>query len=79
MCEEEGVGGRSQGEKILGPGVPATPSSPGLLGRGPGYWARGQPPDSTPMGWGWEAGTIASFFSLGGRGWGNPRVDEGRG
>ena len=22
VCEEEGVGGRSQGEKILGPGVP---------------------------------------------------------
>lgn len=63
---------------LLGAGVQAAPSSPGLLGRGPGCWG-GVSPSSCPYGVRLGAGTMASFFSLGGRGWGNPRAGGGQG
>lgn len=64
--------------------APARAPGPCGLGHSLSSWpagegARGQPLGPVPTGQGREAGTMASFFSLGGRGWGNPRAGGGRG
>lgn len=84
-------GGASHQLHCLPPKVPFAPAwhswapesrpHPPLLacwggGRGAG---EGSVPVPVPTGCGWEAGTMASFFSLGGRGWGNPRAGGGQG
>lgn len=43
-------------------------------GEGAGVLGKGPAPGSCPAGWDREAGTMASFFSLSRRGWGNPRA-----
>lgn len=51
----------------------ALESSHTLLSRPAAEGGRGRAPRvPVPTGWGREAGTMASFFSLGGRGWGTP-------